>query len=213
MATYFHVRRPRRRCVNARRFGSNNGLGTLLLVQGKPDEAIASFTKAIELDPKLALAHNNVGFALGSQGKVDEAIACYKKAIQLDPKYVNAHFNLGKALSKKGKVNEAVRLLPQGHRTQATRRRGSQRPRLAAGNQSGSQAARPQSGPSFWPSAPWNSPRNKGNKDDARKWYDKAVQRMDKNQPKDEEPRRFRREAEDLLKIEPKKKPEINDGP
>ena len=43
-----------------------------------------------------------------------------------------------------------------------------------------------------------------GKKEEARKWYDKAVQWMDKNQPKDEELRRFRSEAEELLAVKKK---------
>jgi tetratricopeptide (TPR) repeat protein len=43
--------------------------------------------------------------------------------------------------------------------------------------------------------------RQLGNADEARKWYDQAVQWMDKNQPGNEELRRFRAEAEELLKI------------
>jgi len=37
-----------------------------------------------------------------------------------------------------------------------------------------------------------------GDKQEARKWYDKAVQWMEKNQPKDEELIRFRAEAEEF---------------
>ena len=44
-----------------------------------------------------------------------------------------------------------------------------------------------------------------GNQDEARKWYDQAVAWMNKNQPKNEELRRFRAEAEELMKIERKK--------
>ena len=40
-----------------------------------------------------------------------------------------------------------------------------------------------------------------GHKDEARKWYDKAVEWMDKNQPKNEELLRFRNEAAELLGI------------
>ena len=42
------------------------------------------------------------------------------------------------------------------------------------------------------------------NKDEARKWYDRAVAWMDKNQPNDEELSRFRTEAAELLKIDKK---------
>ena len=40
-----------------------------------------------------------------------------------------------------------------------------------------------------------------GEKEKARQWYDRAVQWMDKNQPKNEELRRFRREAAELLGV------------
>jgi serine/threonine protein kinase/tetratricopeptide (TPR) repeat protein len=43
-----------------------------------------------------------------------------------------------------------------------------------------------------------------GEKDKARQWYDQAVEWMDKNQPKNEELRRFRAEAAELLELENK---------
>jgi tetratricopeptide (TPR) repeat protein len=48
-----------------------------------------------------------------------------------------------------------------------------------------------------------------GNKDEARKWYDKAVEWTEKNQPKDEELGRFHAEAAEVLGLEkpPKKEP------
>jgi tetratricopeptide (TPR) repeat protein len=42
--------------------------------------------KAIEFDPKLAMAYNNRGSAYGKNGDLDRAIADVKKAIELDPK-------------------------------------------------------------------------------------------------------------------------------
>jgi hypothetical protein len=44
-----------------------------------------------------------------------------------------------------------------------------------------------------------------GKKDESRKWYDQAVEWMEKNQPKNEELRRFRAEAAELLGFEKKK--------
>ena len=44
-----------------------------------------------------------------------------------------------------------------------------------------------------------------GEKEKARELYDQAAQWMDKNQPKNEEFRRFRAEAEELMGIEKKK--------
>jgi tetratricopeptide (TPR) repeat protein len=47
-----------------------------------------------------------------------------------------------------------------------------------------------------------------GDKDQARRWFDQAAAWMGKNQPKNEELLRFRREAEALLQIQGKEKPE-----
>ena len=44
-----------------------------------------------------------------------------------------------------------------------------------------------------------------GDKEAARKWYDRAVEWMETNQPKDEQLRRFRAEAAELLGVEKKK--------
>src|SRR5882757_1697929 len=43
-----------------------------------------------------------------------------------------------------------------------------------------------------------------GDKEEARKWYDRAAAWMDKNQPKNEELRRFRAEAAELLGVKGK---------
>ncbi len=40
-----------------------------------------------------------------------------------------------------------------------------------------------------------------GNKEEARKWHDQAVEWMEKNDPQNDELRRFRAEAEELLGI------------
>ena len=72
------------------------------------DEAIACFRKAIELDPKLAAAHNNLGDALADKGQLDEAIACCKKAIELDPKFAPAHGNLMEVYRNAGKLDLAL---------------------------------------------------------------------------------------------------------
>jgi tetratricopeptide (TPR) repeat protein len=52
-----------------------------------------------------------------------------------------------------------------------------------------------------------------GKKDEARKWYDRAVRWMDKNTLWDDELRRFRAEAEELLQIKGKTSPETKKRP
>ena len=76
--------------------------------QGKLDEAVACYRRALELKPDHAEAHNNLGNALKDQGKLDEAVACYRQALELKPDYAEAHSNLGNALKDQGKLDEAV---------------------------------------------------------------------------------------------------------
>ncbi|MBN1234767.1 MAG: tetratricopeptide repeat protein, partial [Methanotrichaceae archaeon] len=48
--------------------------GTELQAQGKLNEAIQAYNKAIEINPQYADAWSNKGICLGIQGKYDEAI-------------------------------------------------------------------------------------------------------------------------------------------
>ena len=56
----------------------------------KYEEAIADYTKAIELAPKDANNYRARGSAYSNLKKYPEAFADYTKAIELDPKYENA---------------------------------------------------------------------------------------------------------------------------
>ena len=82
--------------------------GLVLQAEGKNDEAIARFQKAIELDPRSAYAYYNWGFALQAEGKNDEAIARFEKAIELDPKSAHAYNGWGNSLQAEGKNDEAI---------------------------------------------------------------------------------------------------------
>jgi len=82
--------------------------GTSLRRLGKPQEAIACYNKALEINPKCAEAWNNKGVALGSLGKEQEAIACYDKAIEINPRDADAWNNKGDALRSLGKYQEAI---------------------------------------------------------------------------------------------------------
>jgi predicted O-linked N-acetylglucosamine transferase (SPINDLY family) len=65
-------------------------MGIALQAQGKLDEAITAYNKALSLKPDYAEAYNNMGLALQAQGKLDEAIAAYNKALSLKPDYAAA---------------------------------------------------------------------------------------------------------------------------
>ena len=83
--------------------------GTGFLHLGFNKEAIASYHKALEINPRNAFAHNSLGIVYRNKGMLDEAIACCKKAIEINPRYADAHHNLGAALEDKGLLEEALR--------------------------------------------------------------------------------------------------------
>jgi tetratricopeptide (TPR) repeat protein len=60
--------------------------------------AIASFGRAVELDPQFAEAHNNLGVYLLQAGNNQSAIEHLRAAVALAPSWAKAHLNLGDAL-------------------------------------------------------------------------------------------------------------------
>jgi tetratricopeptide (TPR) repeat protein len=59
-------------------------LGNALSHQGRLDEAITEYRRAIRLNPANASAHRSLGTALHDQGKADEAVAELREAIRLN---------------------------------------------------------------------------------------------------------------------------------
>ena len=56
--------------------------GEKLSDEGRYDEALVDYTKAIDLDPNLAMAYNNRASIYSKRGQYDLAIADYTKAIE-----------------------------------------------------------------------------------------------------------------------------------
>jgi predicted O-linked N-acetylglucosamine transferase (SPINDLY family) len=73
---------------------AHNNLGIVLNEQGRLDEAIASYGRALALKPDYAEAHSNRGNALKDQGRLDEAVADFRQALTLQPNFTDAHSNL-----------------------------------------------------------------------------------------------------------------------
>jgi tetratricopeptide (TPR) repeat protein len=83
-------------------------LGRVLQLQGRLDEAIAEYQRAISINPGSASAHNNLGIAFSQQGKRQQAAAEYRLALDRDPKSGSARNNLGVALYNQGKPDDAI---------------------------------------------------------------------------------------------------------
>jgi len=65
--------------------------------KGKYDQAVADYTKAIELDPKAIDAYIGIGNAYFQKGKYDESLADFKKAVELRPGSAEALTGRGRA--------------------------------------------------------------------------------------------------------------------
>jgi tetratricopeptide (TPR) repeat protein len=83
--------------------------GNALAAQGELDEAIACYTRLLQLRPDYAAVHNNLGNALYLQGKPEQALARYGEAVRYDPNLVDAHYNMAVLLAGRGSTDEAVR--------------------------------------------------------------------------------------------------------
>ena len=82
--------------------------GNQFLQQGKLEEAIASYQKAIELNPQFASSYQNLGDALEKVGRIDEAIAAFRQAVAINPQSPWSLYKLGVILGQQGKFQEGV---------------------------------------------------------------------------------------------------------
>jgi hypothetical protein len=79
-----------------------NQRGMSLAEQGKYNDAVKEYTKAIKLDPQNVDYYVNRGIAYLNMKEYDLAIADFDKAIELDPKNEVAYANRGCAYANKG---------------------------------------------------------------------------------------------------------------
>jgi len=90
---------------------ANNNLGAALALQGKNQEAIRHFERALELKPRCRQALNNLGRFLVLENRSDEAIQHLQKALAGGLEHPQTHYNLSMALASSGRTEEASRHL------------------------------------------------------------------------------------------------------
>jgi tetratricopeptide (TPR) repeat protein len=188
-------------------------LGKTLHWRGKRDEAIPLYRKAIALDPDLVWSYSGLIEALRFQGKRDEAVAEIRAAVAAKPNNAALHNNFAWILATCADARfrdprlavelgrRAIALAPYGGDYWKTLGAAQYR----AGNWDGAIAALEKSmtlrqgGDShdwfFRAMACWQL----GRRDEARRWYDRAVSWMEKHASDHHELRRFRAEAASLL--------------
>jgi tetratricopeptide (TPR) repeat protein len=145
------------------------------------DMAIGAYAQAVDLEPKTALTRNNLAWLLTTcpDSKLRDpsrAVELAKKAVELAPKEGTLWNTLGVAQYRAGDWKAAIEAL-------------SKSMELRNGGDSNDWF--------FLAMAHWQL----GDKPQARSWFDKAVEWMEKNQPRDEELLRFRDEAAALLEV------------
>lgn len=74
---------------------------------GRIDEAVAGYRRALELDPKLAIAWNGLAMTLEKAGDLDGAIAAAHRLIELEPDDALGHTSLSRFYQQKGMIPEA----------------------------------------------------------------------------------------------------------
>ena len=69
---------------------------------GKYPEAISSFKKALEINPKYAEVYSNMGLAYREYGLIDYSIEYYQKSLEINPELIDVHVNLALSLLLNG---------------------------------------------------------------------------------------------------------------
>lgn len=88
-------------------------LGDVLQKQGKFNEAIQVYQKALKLDPDFAEVYNNLGSILETEGKLEAAVTCYQQALKIKPDLSQAYNNLGNVFKKQNKLEAAIQFYQQ----------------------------------------------------------------------------------------------------
>jgi Tfp pilus assembly protein PilF len=89
-------------------FSANANLGAVLQTEGRIDEAIAAYRKAIAARPDVASVRNALGTALQARGSLEDAIGEFEAAARLDPSSADPHYNWGNTLLALGRAQDAL---------------------------------------------------------------------------------------------------------
>jgi serine/threonine-protein kinase len=98
--------------------------GSLLVTNGRTDEALAEMRRAVELEPFAAAVNWSLGMGLGLARRYDESIAQLQKTLQIQPNYALAEGNLTGMFIHTGRYDEAMGLV-QKHLAIPERRDGA----------------------------------------------------------------------------------------
>jgi len=102
---------------------ANASLGNFRMRQGRPEEAIAAYERALSLDPRFIGAYVNLADAYRQQGREAEGEKVLRRGLALLPRGADPHHALGLLLVRKGdtvaalkELGAAVKLAPESAR-------------------------------------------------------------------------------------------------
>ncbi len=87
--------------------------GTAFAVNGRLQDAITQFGKALVAEPRLARVHADLGLALARAGRREEAEAHYREALEIRPSLIAGQQGLASVLLVKGDTLGALALFQQ----------------------------------------------------------------------------------------------------
>lgn len=86
-------------------------LARLYVLQGRLDEALENADKAVQIKPRLAMAHNIRGQILEKKNDLSGAVLAYEQAVKIVPEDVLFNFNLGLACFRNAEYARAKEVL------------------------------------------------------------------------------------------------------
>jgi len=81
---------------------------TLTMFQRRTDEAIALFSRILELDPLSISSHRDLGDAYTAARRLDDALAIYRKALRLRPDTARVHGRMAAIFLSRGEFEAAA---------------------------------------------------------------------------------------------------------
>ena len=82
--------------------------GVILQRQGRLEEALAAYDRAVCLKPDYAKAYAGRGAIFFQQGRLEEALATYDQALRKEPDAAELHLNRGVVLQRQGRLEKAL---------------------------------------------------------------------------------------------------------
>ena len=89
------------------------GLGSTLVLQGKPEEGLAQLERALQLNPQLHFARIHRALALQSLGRVTEANEQFNLVLRFNPGAINSLFGLGNSFLAQRRFTQAIQCYRQ----------------------------------------------------------------------------------------------------